>query len=76
MLSFFLRSLHLSGEFLQVSQQTLVGEMERLHLISIGLYSFESVSASLAGLASQGVSVTPAHVSGRYHQSLRIQFYL
>ena len=35
-LSFFLRLLHLSGEFLQVSQQTLVGETECLHLISIG----------------------------------------
>ena len=39
-LSFFLRPLHLSGEFFQVSQQTLVGETERLHLVSIGLYSF------------------------------------
>ena len=36
-LSFLLRSLHLSGEFLQVPQQTLVGEMECLHLVSIGL---------------------------------------
>ena len=28
----------------------------------------------LAGLASKGVGVTPAHVLGRYHQSLRISF--
>ena len=43
-LSFFLLPLHLSGEFLQVSQQTLVGKTERLHLVSIGLNSFESFS--------------------------------
>ena len=47
-LSFFLLPLHLSGEFLQVSQQTLVGETEYLHLVGIGLYSFESVSGKPA----------------------------
>ena len=36
-LSFFLQPLHLSSEFLQISQQTLVGETECLHLVSIGL---------------------------------------
>ena len=35
--SFFLRPLHLFGEFLQVSQQTVVSETEFLHLVSIGL---------------------------------------
>ena len=35
-----------------------------------------SLACRLAGLTSQGVGVTPAHVSGRYHQSLRIQIYL
>ena len=47
-LLFFLLPLHLVGEFLQVSQQTLVSETERLHLVGIGLYSFESVSGKLA----------------------------
>ena len=36
-LLFFLRSFHLFGEFLQVSQQTLVGETECLNLVNIGL---------------------------------------
>ena len=36
-----LPAAHLEGEFLQVSQQTLVGETERLHLVSIGLYSLD-----------------------------------
>ena len=39
-LSRLLGALHLSGELLQLSQQTLVGETERLHLISIGVQSF------------------------------------
>ena len=34
---FFLWALHLSSEFLQVSQQTLVGETECLHLVNISL---------------------------------------
>ena len=36
-LSRLLRALHLPGELLQLSQQTLVGETERLHLIGIGM---------------------------------------
>ena len=35
-----LGALYLPGKLFQLSQQTLVGEAERLHLISIGLYSF------------------------------------
>ena len=36
-LSHLLRALYLPGELLQLSQQTLVGETERLHLVSIGV---------------------------------------
>ena len=36
-LSCLLRALYFPGELLQLSQQTLVGETERLHLIGIGL---------------------------------------
>ena len=32
-----LRELHLPGELLQLSQQTMVSETERLHLFGIGL---------------------------------------
>ena len=39
-LSHLLGALHLPGELLQLSQQTLVGETERLHLVGIGLQSF------------------------------------
>ena len=39
-LSCLLWALHLSGELLQLSQQTLVGETERLHLIDISVQSF------------------------------------
>ena len=39
-LSCLLGALHLPGELFQLSQQTLVGEAERLHLIRIGLYIF------------------------------------
>ena len=39
-LSRFLGALHLSGELLQLSQQTLVGETEHLHLVGIGMQSF------------------------------------
>ena len=39
-LSGLLWVLHLSGELLQLSQQTLVGETEHLHLIGIGVYGF------------------------------------
>ena len=36
-LSRLLGALYLPGELLQLSQQTLVGEMERLHLVGIGV---------------------------------------
>ena len=39
-LSRLLAALHLPSELLQLSQQTLVGETERLHLIGIGVQSF------------------------------------
>ena len=35
LLLFFLRALHLLGEFPQVSQQTMVGETECLHLVTL-----------------------------------------
>ena len=35
-----LGALHMPGELLKLSQQTLVGEMERLHLAGIGVQSF------------------------------------
>ena len=75
-------ALHLFGEFLKLSQQTLVDGTEGLHLIGISLYGFRNVSwrsvvhAALMILRSWGVGMAPAHVSSRYHRSLRIQFYL
>ena len=39
-LSCLLGALHFPGELLQLSQQTLVGETEHLHLVGIGLQSF------------------------------------
>ena len=39
-LSYLLGALYLPGELLQLSQQALVSETERLHLIRIDLYSF------------------------------------
>ena len=81
-LLFFLRSLYLSCEFFQVSLQALISETECFHFISIGLQSFKNVSwwsaiqVTLLIMRPRGVGVTPAHVSGRYHKSLRIQFYL
>ena len=39
-LSGLLRALYLPGELLQLSQQALVGETERLHLVRVDLYSF------------------------------------
>ena len=39
-LSYFMGVLHLSGELLQLSQQTLVSETECLHLVGIGVYGF------------------------------------
>ena len=38
-LSCLMGALYLPGELLNLSQQELVGEMECLHLIRIGLYS-------------------------------------
>ena len=39
-LSRLLGVLHLLGELFQLSQQTLVRETERLHLVGIGVQSF------------------------------------
>ena len=39
-LSCLLEALYLPGELLQLSQQALVGETERLHLVCVDLYSF------------------------------------
>ena len=39
-LSRLLGALHLPGELLQLSQQTLVDETECLHLVGIGVQSF------------------------------------
>ena len=39
-LSRLLRALHLSGELLQMSQQTLVSETECHHLVGISVQSF------------------------------------
>ena len=69
-LSYLLGVLHLSGEFLQLSQQTLVGEMECLHLVGIGVYGFYSASGRLAifvallVLHPWGIGVAPACVLG------------
>ena len=39
-LSRLLGALYLPGELLLLSQQTLVGETKRLHLVGIRMYSF------------------------------------
>ena len=39
-LSCLLGALHFPGELLQLSQQMLVGETERLYLVGIGVQSF------------------------------------
>ena len=39
-MSYLLGLLHLSGELLQLSHQTLIGETECLHLVGIGVYGF------------------------------------
>ena len=39
-LSCLLGALHFPSELLQLSQQTLVSETERLHLVCIGMQSF------------------------------------
>ena len=38
-MSLLLGALYLSGELLQLSQQALVGDTERLHLVRVDLYS-------------------------------------
>ena len=66
--SHLLRALYLPGELLQFSQQALVGETERLHLIRIGLYSFwctfgrSAIYVALLILHPWGISVTLACV--------------
>ena len=81
-LSCLLGALHFPGELFQLSQQTLVGEAERLHLIRIGLYSFWCISGrsaiyvTLLVLHPLGIGVAPACVPSRYHQSPRDQLYL
>ena len=60
--------LYLLGELLHLSQQTLVGETERLHLIRIGLYSFQcavgrsAIYVALLVLHPWGIGVAPACV--------------
>ena len=79
-LLFTLWSLHLSGEFRQLPQQALIDETEGLHLVASSVESSENISrlptvnVVLLVLCSRGVSVTPAHVSSQYHQSLKNQF--
>ena len=57
----------------------MIDETESLHLVASGVKGFESVSwlsavnVVLLVLRPRGVDVTPAHVSSRYHQSLRNQ---
>ena len=67
-LSRLLGALYLLGELLQLSQQTLAGETERLHLIRIGLYCFQCASGrsavyvALLVLHFWGIGVAPACV--------------
>ena len=73
-------SLHLSAEFRQLSQQALIDETESLHLIASSMESSGNVSrlpavdVVLLVLRLRGIASCPAHVSSRYHQSLRNQF--
>ena len=79
-LLFIMWSLHMSGEFRQLPQQTLINETEGLHLVSSCVKSSGNVSwlptvnVVILVLLPRGVGVTPAHVSSRYHQLLRNQF--
>ena len=72
-------ALPLSGEFHQLPWQALIDETKCLHLVARGVKSFESfswlsaINVVLLVLRPRGVSVTHAHVSSRYHQSLRNQ---
>ena len=69
-LSYLLGVLHLSGELLQLSQQTLVGETKRLHLVGIGVYGFLSafgrsaIYVALLVLHHWGIGVAPTCVPG------------
>ena len=73
-------SLHLFVEFHQLPQQLLIDETESLHLIASSVESSGNVSQLPAVdvimliLRPRGIGMTPAHVSSRYHQSLRNQF--
>ena len=79
-LLFILWSLHLSGEFRQLPQQALIDETEGLHLVASSVKSSENVSQLsavnivLLVLRPQGLGMTLAFVSSKYHQSLRNQF--
>ena len=79
-LLFILWLLHLFGEFCQLPQQALIDETEGLHLVANNVESsgniprLSAVNVVLLVLRPRGVRVTPAHVSSRYHQSLRNQF--
>ena len=81
-LSCLLGAFHLPSELFQLSQQTLVGEAERLHLICISLYSFwctferSAIYVALLVLHPLGIGVAPACVPSGYHQSLRDQLSL
>ena len=52
-LSCLMGTLYLSGELLKLSQQTLVGETERLHLIGVRLWEVGYLGC-LAGVACLG----------------------
>ena len=68
-----LGALHLPGELLQLSQQTLDGETERLHLVGISVQSFycapgrSAIYASLRVLHPWRVGVALACVPSLYH---------
>ena len=66
---FTLWSLHLSGEFRQLPQQTLIDEIEGLHLVAGSVDSsgnisrLSAVNVVLLVLCPRGVGVTPSHIS-------------
>ena len=72
-MSCLLGALHLLGELFQLSQQTLVSEVERLHLIRIGLYSFWctcgrlAIYVALLVLHPWRIGMTHACVPSGYH---------
>ena len=63
-----LGALYLPGELFQLSQQTLVGKMKRLHLVGIVVWSFYRVSGrssiyvALLVLHPWGIGMTPSCV--------------